>query len=154
MAQMIDLETAFWITIDVSLAFLTIYILTRYIKLKRQVREAKNRTISNLVDFADKFQKYVLNLGGREAVITIFNELIVSLTMSNHINISRNLTNKEVLTILSNNLPKDTSRILYEMYNLYELVRFGGHNPSEEEIEQFYERLELLSKTVNTHVGG
>lgn len=154
MVQMIDLETAFWITIDVSIAFLTIYILTRYIKLKRQVREAKNRKISNLVDFADKFQKYVLNIGGREAVITIFNELIVNLAMSNHINISKNLTNKEVLTILSNNLPKDAIRILHEMYNLYELVRFGGHNPSIEEIEQFYERLELLSKTVNTHVGG
>ncbi len=153
MAQMIDLETAFWITIDISLTFLTIYVLIRYIKLKKRVREAKNKITSNQVDFARKFQEYVLNIGSRMAVIAIFNEVIVNLTMSNHINIGRNLTNKEVLNILSNNLPKDASRTLYEMYNFYELVRFGGHDPSGEEIKQFSERLVSLSERINTHVG-
>lgn len=153
MAPTIDLETAFWITIDISLALLITFILTKYFKLRGAVREAEYKTSDRLMDFSMRFKEYILNFGGRKAIITIFNELIDNLAASNHIELKKSLTNREVLTILSSNLSRDASRLLHEMYGVYELARFGGYEPGGEEVERFSEMIELLIRTVNSSVG-
>jgi hypothetical protein len=148
MAQLIDLETAFWITIDVALASLIIYTLFRYVKLKKKVDEAKHAASNELSDFTKKFEEYILNYGRRWAVITIFNELINTLVVSNRLVLQKNLTTREILTALDSNLSRNTKTILNEMYNLYEAARFGGYEPSEMEINQFNKKLELLKEII------
>jgi len=150
MVQLIDVETALWITVDTALASLIIYTLFRYVKLKRRLSEAKRIRSTELIDFAKKFKEYISNYGGRWAVITIFNELVNSLVVSNRLDIQKNLTTREILTALDSNLSRNIKTLLHEMYNLYEAARFGGYELNEIEINQFNKKLELLNKII-TH---
>lgn len=122
----------------------------RYAKLKRRLNEAKCIASTESSDFTRKFKEYISNYGGRWAVITIFNELVNSLAVSNRLDLQKNLTTREILTALDSNLSRNIRTILNEMYNLYEAARFGGYEPDEIEINQFNRKLELLNKII-TH---
>jgi len=148
MVQLIDLETALWITVDAALASLIIYTLFRYVKLKRRLNEAKRIASTELIDFTKKFKEYISNYGGRWAVITIFNELVNSLVVSNRLALQKNLTTREILSALDSNLSRNIKTLLNEMYNLYEAARFGSYEPDEMEIKQFNKKLELLNKII------
>jgi len=142
---LIEIETAFWITIDVVLASLIIYTLIKYIKLKRRDSEAKHNLVIEL-SFAKKFKEYILNYGGRQTVITIFNKLIDSLVMSNPLDIKKNSTTREILTTRDSSLARNVKTLLHEMYNLFEVARFGDYGPNEVEINQFSKKLESFNK--------
>ena len=114
------------------------------------MNEAKCIASTELIDFTKKFKEYISNYGGRWAVITIFNELVNSLVVSNRLAIQKNLTTREILSALDSNLSRNIKTLLNEMYNLYEAARFGSYEPDEMEIKQFNKKLELLNKII-TH---
>ncbi|MEM1583738.1 MAG: hypothetical protein QXF28_07445 [Nitrososphaerota archaeon] len=144
MAQLIDPETAFWITIDIIIASLAAYALFKYIKLKRRITKPDNSIEVDQHILTNRFREYLSRKGGRQAVITIFNEVVDGLAEARQLNARKNLTTREILTILNGKLAAEIQNLLHEMYSLYEAARFGGYEPSEVEIDQFSKQLERL----------
>lgn len=146
MAQLINLETAFWITIDIILASLVIYALAKYIKLKRRLTKPKSSLDVKRNILTERFKEYLSRQGGRQAVITIFNELVDDLMKVIQLDPKKNLTTKEILTVLNSEIPIGAQDLLHGMYSLYEAARFGAYEPNEVEINQFSKQLEAIDK--------
>ncbi|MEN2974327.1 MAG: hypothetical protein ABDH32_01965 [Candidatus Caldarchaeales archaeon] len=146
MVQPIGPETALWITIDVILGSLAIYLFVRYIKLKRNARSNNYNPTPKLSYTVLDFRSYLERYGRKEAVISAFNEIVSGMVRVSGINIPKSFTMKEIVNKLNDKISRKDEMILYEMYDLYERVRFGDHEPSDEEIDSFTKRIESISK--------
>ncbi|MCS7126007.1 MAG: hypothetical protein NZ929_03760 [Aigarchaeota archaeon] len=153
MVPVIDLETAFWITFDTALASIAIYLLIKYTKLKKNTGTTKSDAQANPLYKSLDIRSYFSTYDKKRAVATLFNDIISEITRVNGLTIPKSSTMKEVLIRLDNTIPRYTYVLLQDMYELYERIRFGNHDPTDEEINEFVNKIELFTESFRRPVG-
>ena len=143
MIQPIDMETALWLIIDLSLAAAIIILSIRYLR-RRMGRSSHARSYPRLSFLTEQFDAYLSELGGTQAITRTFQQLVEELIRAGEDTVPKSLTMREVVVKLGPSLSEELRTLLAELYRIYEPVRFGGIEPGEEELKAFRERLDMI----------
>jgi len=147
MVSSIIYETEFWLIINIILAAMIIgLVYKQYASTKKQnaVREVESGSRYDLEDVIDRFKSLVSQSKGGEAIVTSYRELFIKVAGDQT---PSHLTFSEMLDS-SIKLSPDVLEHLRIMYKIYEKVRFGGHQPSQQEFDTFLKSMQA----VNAHM--
>jgi heme exporter protein D len=149
-----------WLPIFIFLLIVTIILSILYLRKKRAI---KRELMLKKKELEDKVQSIMKEL---EAIIDLFHKLISEknsktaiiqsyIYLSNflekllNIKVEPYLTEKERINEYNKTIPSNfVKEIIYKLYLSYEKVRFGEHEPTHEEINEFLHNLKELSSKI------
>ncbi len=146
----ISSETAIWITINAILLTMLITLTIRLIRSRRRKRDEEYFVAS--YGWSDMLDRMLGNEGNSESIKRLFNIVVEDLAKTFGLNLKRSLTMREVVNKISLSLPPEQRKHLIQLYQIYEAARFGGMEPSVEQVNVFRRSLALLEDAIGFRV--
>ena len=141
------------ILIDAALAAAIILLLIRLVRYVRGRRARREIEVKKPIRWSVMFDQLLREDGEAQAVTETFKKILDDLDQLIQLDLPESLTSLEALAKIGARLPEAMRRRLIELYKIYEPIRFGGINPSEEEVEGFRKRIIELEKMYWTIMG-
>ncbi|MEM1936956.1 MAG: hypothetical protein QXX49_04615 [Candidatus Caldarchaeum sp.] len=139
-------DVSFWVVVNLFLAIAVIgLVLIKYSMERSAVRVEKVEKKPSLVEYLDLFEKLAQQGDFSKAVSETFARLFKKLCELNGFD-PRFSTPMEVIE--GGKLPEHIRQALTEMYAVYEPVRYGLKQPSNQEMEVFRRTLSKLLESV------
>ncbi|MEM2231800.1 MAG: hypothetical protein QXS96_06355 [Candidatus Caldarchaeum sp.] len=136
-------NVSFWLMLNIFLvAAIVGLVLVNQSKTRNKHRPNASQQIINLKDEEDLLTQLLQKGEKREAVIKVFPQVFRKICKAANVE-TRGYTVREVLG--SGRIPQTYAAYLSKMYEVFEPVRYGGMEPTEEKLALFVEVLHKLS---------
>lgn len=135
----LSVETQFWVVLNIML--LALIIILGFKLIRKRTRHVKASPVTLSTFWVSAFDHLAETKGCSEAIIVTFNKILDDFKDYFGLNLSRGSTQKETLAIISLKLPERARYNLMRLYDIYELIRFGGKHAEESSVSEFRETL-------------
>src|SRR5579885_584316 len=150
-----------WLPILIILLLITIILIVRYIKKRKEIKnkllyekklkeEANAKILSELQKILTEFDEFKNQRNYKDAIIRSYNMIKNIIIEIYKVKSEDYLTEKEMLNVYAKSIPSSyIPEVITRMYLIYEKVRFGEADVSENEINEFQNYLKELARRLH-----